>query len=209
MKISEGIKIKGKEAEIPDCGRNDLPQFFKEMGFKVGAEIGVARGQFSEIIAKEGLKLYCVDPYMAYDEYDAPDVQERLDKEYEEAKERLSKYDCSIIRKKSMDAVKDFEDGSLDFVYIDGHHAFTFVANDIHEWSKKVRVGGVIAGHDFVTPVTKIGPYVCHVKHVVRAYTEAYGIKDWYVLGRKHFPKSTTETRDRWRSWMWIKTNAN
>ena len=62
MKIIDGIKLKGRPAEIPDCGRDDLPQFFVEMGYKVGAEIGVQEGIYAEEICKAGLKLYAVDP---------------------------------------------------------------------------------------------------------------------------------------------------
>jgi hypothetical protein len=205
MKIIEGIQKKGREVEIPDCGREDLPEFFNEMGYKVGAEIGVATGFFSEILAKGGFKLYSVDPYLSYPGYDNRRVQERLDKELEEATERLKPYNCEIVRKMSMDAVKDFEDESLDFVYIDGHHELKHVIDDICEWSKKVRKGGVVSGHDFVRTSVKQGPYVCHVKQAVRAYTDAYDIYDWYVLGSKHFPKGVEEKRDRWRSWMFFR----
>ena len=204
-KILEAIKIlKGEECEIPNVGRDDLPEFFKEMGFKVGVEIGVAKGEYTETLCKAGLKVYGVDPYLSYPGYDNPGVQDRLDKEYEEAKQRLAPYDCEIIRKKSVDAAEDFEDGSIDFVYIDGHHEFKFVAEDIWFWSKKVKKGGVISGHDFVNSSVKTGPYVCHVKQVVRGYTNAHQIRNWYVLGRHHFPDDIEELRDKWRSWMWI-----
>ena len=56
MQILDGLKLKGTPAEIPDCGRDDLPQFFVEMGYKVGAEIGVLRGEYSEKLCKAGLK---------------------------------------------------------------------------------------------------------------------------------------------------------
>lgn len=204
-KILEGIKKqKGQEQDILDVGRDDLPEFFKEMGYKVGVEIGVAKGEFTEKFCQAGLKMYAVDPWLEYPGYDSKGVQARLDKEYEETKERLAPYDCTIIRKKSVEAAQDFEDESIDFVYIDGHHAFKFVAEDIYEWSRKVKKGGCISGHDFVHSTVKTGPYVCHVKHVVRAYTAAYRINDWYVLGRKNFAPEG-EIRDRWRSFLWIK----
>jgi len=66
MKLIDGIKLKGKPAEIPDCTRDDLPQFFVDMGFKVGAEIGVARGKYSEKFCKVGLKLYSIDPWLMH-----------------------------------------------------------------------------------------------------------------------------------------------
>ncbi len=69
MKIIDGIKLKGLPAEIPDCGRDDLPQFFVDMGFKVGAEIGVLRGEFTEKLCQAGLKVYAVDPWKNYLDY--------------------------------------------------------------------------------------------------------------------------------------------
>lgn len=205
-KLYDAVRtLKGREVDIPDVGRDDLPEFFKEMGYKVGAEIGVAQGAFSETLCKGGLTLFSVDPYIDYPDYHTPDNQARLDKEYDEARDRLSKYpNCTLIRKTSVEAAQGFENNSLDFVYLDGHHAFKFITEDLHEWSKKVRRGGCISGHDFVHSAVKDGPFVCHVKHVVRAWTDAHGIKNWYVLGNKHFVDGK-EKRDRWRSWLWIK----
>lgn len=206
-KISEALKtLKGPETEIIGVGRNDLPGFFKEQGYRTGVEIGVAKGNYSEILSEVGLKIYGVDPYIEYPDYSRPQIQRRLDAEFAEAKERLSRFpDYTFVRKTSMEAVKDFEDESLDFVYIDGHHSFKFVVEDIYEWSKKVRKGGCISGHDYVYSAVTQGPYVCHVKYVLPAYTRAFGIDNWYILGRGHFPKDPNETRDRWRSWMFIK----
>lgn len=101
-----------------------------------------------------------------------------------------------------MEAAQDFADRSLDFVYIDGNHQFQYVAWDIAEWSKKVKVGGIISGHDYIytNPRTKAG--ICHVIYVVNAYTQAYKIDNWYLLGRYKVQKG--EKRDRFRSWMWV-----
>ena len=190
----------GWQVEIPDCGREDLPEFFKEMGFKVGAEIGVERGKFIEILCRDGLKLYAIDPWMAYDDLKVKNSQKKHDAFYEEAKERLAPYDCTIIRKTSMEAVKDFEDGSLDFVYIDGNHSFKYVVEDIWEWSKKVKKGGVISGHDYLHLGRE--PHMLDVKYVLDAYTKACRLPKWYVLGRRSPPSG--EKRDGERSWFWI-----
>ncbi len=207
MKILDGIKLKGRGVEIPDCSRDDLPEFFVEMGFRVGAEIGVYKGEFSEKLCKAGLKIYGIDPWAVYDEYDL-NPQARQDFLYGHAQRILAAYpDCTLIRKTSMEAVKDFEDESLDFVYIDGHHGFKYVSEDIWEWSKKVKKGGIISGHDYgdyLAPATS-DPNITHVRHVVDAYAAALKIKNWYVLGCRN-KKIRGEKRDKWRSWMWIKT---
>lgn len=203
MKIKDGLKLKGAPAEIPDCSRNDLPEFFKEMGFKVGAEIGVDKGQFSEVIAKSGLKLYAIDPWRSYDDYKETQGQERLDFLYEHTKRVLSPYpNATIIRKTSMDALEDFDDHSLDFVYIDGNHQLQYVIQDLVGWAKKVKIGGVISGHDYIytNPRTQAG--ICHVIPALDAYTRAYRVDNWYLLGRKHAGPS--EKRDKFRSFMFL-----
>src|SRR3990167_4601930 len=100
MRIIDGLKLKGRPVEIPDCSRDDLPEFFVEMGFKAGAEIGVDKGEFSEKFAKAGLSLYAIDPWLSYGDYTDSRGQQRLDFLYEHTKRILSPYpECKIIRK--------------------------------------------------------------------------------------------------------------
>jgi SAM-dependent methyltransferase len=206
MKIIDALKMEGKPFDIPDADREDLPEFFKQMGYKVGVEIGVDRGYYSMVLAKAGLKVYGVDPWRYYSDYPHPGKQKRLDEIYEGAKRRLSKYpDYTIIRKTSMEAVSDFKNDSIDFVYIDGHHGFKYVAEDIWDWSQKVRPGGVISGHDYArgTHEDLRDPFVLHVKYVVDAYAYVMKIPNWYLVGRNE--RRPDEKRDRFRSWFWIK----
>lgn len=185
MKIIDGLKLDGWQVEIPGCGRNDFPEFFRDMGYKVGAEIGVRKGEYSEILCKGGMKVYSIDPW------------QNKQRGFEQiARDRLEQYDnCTIIKKLSMDALADFEDESLDFVYIDANHNFRFVAEDIYEWPKKVKKGGVVAGHDYTTLG---GPGLYDVKFIIDAYTRCMQIPKWYVLGKDR-------EVDKYRSWFWIK----
>jgi len=193
MKLIDGLKLKGRRAEIPDCSRDDLPQFFVEMGFKVGAEIGVYKGEFSEKLCNAGLTLYAIDPW------------EKQESRYEHTKEVLASLpNCTIIRKTSMEAVDSFKDGSLDFVYIDANHEFRYIAEDLAEWSKKVRKGGIVSGDDYFYHKSGTHTDYWHVAFVLDAYTGAYGIRNLYLLGRKH--PLAGEKRDRWRSWMFVKS---
>lgn len=97
-----------------------------------------------------------------------------------------------------MEAVKQFEDESLDFVYIDADHSFITSANDVYEWSKKVRKGGIVSGHDYI----KMDHI--HVQTMLDAYTQAYKIRPWFVLGREE-KAYEEEIRDDSRSWMFVK----
>lgn len=202
--LMKALTQTGSPYEIPDCSRDDLPQFFLEMGFKVGAEIGVYKGEFSEKFAKAGLKLYAIDPWRIYKDYDNPRGQSRLDFQYEHTKRVLSPYpQCEIIRKTSMEAADDFEDESLDFVYIDGNHEFRYIAEDLFEWTKKVKKGGIVAGHDYFFNKTGTGEQMWHVAYVLKAYIASFGVQNWYLLGREEAVPG--EKRDKWRSWMFVK----
>ena len=56
-----------------------------------------------------------------------------------------------MIRSTSKIAASLFIDGSLDFVYIDANHAYDFVKEDIDLWYPKVKKGGYILGHDYLS----------------------------------------------------------
>ncbi len=145
--------------------RIELARYFNQLGFQVGAEIGVAQGINAERFCKEipGLTLYCVDPW----------ERERGERSYQKAKIRLQRFDPIFIRKTSMEAVKGFADESLDFVFIDADHHFDFVMEDIIQWSKKVRSRGIVSGHDYYQFKSgKTG-----VVEAVDAYVKAHGIK--------------------------------
>ncbi len=148
--------------------RTDLARYFNKLGFKIGAEIGVDTGIYSEILCKEipGLKLYGIDVW----ELNAVNSRERRLNKYKEAQKRLLPYDVTLIKKLSLDAVNDFDNNSLDFVYIDACHFFDDVMQDIINWTKRVRKGGIVAGHDYNPNVSR--PVV---EIAVKAYVQCHG----------------------------------
>jgi hypothetical protein len=174
-------------------GRDELPSLFAELGYKVGAEIGVERGAYSEVICQAGLKLYAIDAWTAYKGYREHVSQSKLDGFFEQTREKMRSYDCQLIRCFSIDALKLIPDESLDFVYIDAAHDFQHVANDIAGWSKKVRKGGIVSGHDFSRNKNK--NYICQVKDVVQAWAYSHDITPWFITrGDRRSP-----------SWFWVK----
>jgi hypothetical protein len=203
MKLIEAIKEKGRPFTIPDCGRDSLPDFFKELGFKVGAEIGTYRGEFAEKFCKEGLKLYAIDPWMGYEGAGRTEQkQDKQDLNYEEAKKVLAPYpDCLLIRETSREALKLIPDGSLDFVYLDGDHRFQYIAEDLVEWSKKVRTGGIVSGHDYFNTDPWANNVQCQVGAVVDAFVKSFGIETFYVFK----PLIEKSKGDSTPSWFYIK----
>lgn len=204
MKLIDGLKLKGKQVEIPDCSRDDLPQLFVDLGFKTGAEIGVDRGEFSQKFCQAGLTLYAIDPWQAYAEYVDPSDQKRLDSRYQQTQDLLAKYPtCTILRKTSMEALADFADASLDFVYLDGNHQLKYVIDDLCGWFTKVHSGGILCGHDYIYTTGRTPAATCHVIYALNAFVASYKIRNWYLIGRAE--RLPNEQRDRFRSWMFVK----
>ena len=121
--------------------RIELAKHFAALGFTTGAEIGVCHGRYSEILCRTNpkLKLLAVDDWR----------RNRTHRSYAIAYRRLANLNVTIDRRSSMDAVGDVADESLDFVFIDADHKYISVCNDIREWAKKVRIGGIVSGHDY------------------------------------------------------------
>jgi hypothetical protein len=59
----------------------------------------------------------------------------------------------NVIRDDSRAAAAQFDNESVDFLYVDASHSYEGVLGDLIAWYPKVKVGGVIAGDDwcFVT----------------------------------------------------------
>jgi len=212
MKLIDAVNNKkGNPYYIPGCTRDELPELFKELGFKTGAEIGVSLGVNLELYCKAGFKMYGIDPYVNYkSEYYRPInalskkgiITTSFDDVYDIAVKTLSPYpNCTLIRKMSMDAINDFPERSLDFVYIDGNHKYGHVAMDLMEWAGKVRKGGILAGHDYYDRLGSrqnrfVGP-------AVDGFMKSYDVVNWYILGRK-YPEEG-ELAERVLSYMFIK----
>jgi len=55
----------------------------------------------------------------------------------------------NATRGDSSETAKNYADGSVDFVFIDGDHSYEGCSRDIRAWLPKVKNGGVLAGHDY------------------------------------------------------------
>jgi predicted O-methyltransferase YrrM len=75
------------------------------------------------------------------------------------------------MKMKSVDAAKKFDDESVDIVFIDADHSYEGVMEDIKAWLPKVKVGGILSGHDYFE------------WGVFNAVTESLGIKNIFTGG--------------------------
>ena len=168
--------------EIPNVSRLDLIKWVRMLDFKVGAELGVAYAEYSKDICDINfqMKLYGIDSWAPYKGYKDFTKQSTFSRMEEEARHRMKVYiqrDRYEIRKGfSMDVVSQFEDNFFDFLYIDANHQDPWVTQDINAWSKKVRSGGIVAGHDYVK-VKRVNGDEFAVKEAIQKYTKENNIK--------------------------------
>lgn len=188
--------------KIKNKNRTDMAIMFGELGFKRGAEIGVRTGKYSEILCTHvtGLeKLYSIDPWdLVFEDPSSKDYLRQFgpdvfNKYFRMATRRLRKYPiCEMIRKTSLEAVRNFEYGSLDFVYIDGSHTFDYVMIDIIEWARRVRKGGIISGDDYkshrygdvITPVnTYVEAHKIEILNIMQPKEgDDYPVPNWWFV---------------------------
>lgn len=161
-------------------------------------EIGVWRGEFSfQVISiLKPANFYAVDPYEIFEGMvSAPGAefrnQESLNTLYEQVNKKIVAKGHSVIRKKSLDAVNDFENESLDYVYIDGDHTYEGCLADIIAWWPKVKSGGILAGDDYDISKTGLG-FDFGVIEAVSEFAEKNNLK-------KHIHKMRTT------QWYYVK----
>lgn len=136
--------------------RNKLPQFLNNLGLiSKGVEVGTFKGEFSKLILNGwNGKLYMVDVWRALndEEYnDSSNHKNHIDA-YSETIKNVEGFEdrAFMLRMSSKEASELFDDGSLDFVNIDANHKYQFVKEDIEYWYLKVKVGGLVMGHDYI-----------------------------------------------------------
>lgn len=132
---------------INNLTRYDLAALFSG----TGVEVGVEKAFFSRTICtlNPGIKLYGVDCWRKQ-KYGRKRYTKKMGDEFrEKAIRRMKDYNWTPIVKLSVEAAKDFEDESLDFVYIDAAHDYHNVSSDLKAWWPKVKPGGIVSGHDY------------------------------------------------------------
>lgn len=147
----------------------------------IGAEIGTFEGENAlNMLSHLSIKhLFLIDSYIEYNEYDHT-LGKDVSNAFDICQKRLFKFNEKItfIKKKSSDAIDNIPD-NLDFVYIDGNHAYKYVKSDINLYYPKVKKGGVIGGHDIQSN---------DVQRAVTEFSEQNNLKvykkypDWWII---------------------------
>ena len=138
--------------------------------FKTFAEVGVWKGHSISYLAsklkeREGVQLYAIDLWDETYKYDGvnhgtTELKEQKKFLYEIYQTNIERAGVREIIKDykdySWDAARNFEDESLDFVFIDAGHDYDEVKKDIEAWLPKVKPNGIISGHDYYNTHTEV-----------------------------------------------------
>jgi hypothetical protein len=149
-----------------------IRKLLQDAGPIVCAEVGVFEGDLTEYLLSTCSNIrmiYCVDTWIEYPEYisSSPKYHNRSsdfyrrnikenninwDRVYTNFVNRTKRFRDRVIilRKDSLEASECFEDDFFDFVFIDANHGYEYIAGDIFGWTRKVKNGGIVAGHDYV-----------------------------------------------------------
>lgn len=130
----------------------------------VGAEVGVFTGEMSRrLLQRADLTLYMVDSWRQH----APDsayaktgdyhakLSEQQQEEYYQHTKKITGFAgerAHVVRSDSVRAAGDIADASLDFVFLDADHTYEGIKKDLSAWSKKVKSGRILGGHDYAHP---------------------------------------------------------
>ena len=159
------------------------------------AEIGVGAGS-NALDMLEGLniaQLCLVDPYVPYTDDGSPVIEETreeqqasLNASYDALVVSMEPHMANVVINKTASPVAaiDYADASFDYVYIDGCHFVDQVASDIAAWWSKVKVGGVLAGHDYESypgVATAVDAFVA-ANGLTLTTSSHGGNVDWYVI---------------------------
>jgi hypothetical protein len=127
-------------------------------------EVGAWKGKSTAYMAEEikrrlvNVTFFAVDtwkgmPFGGLDDEVAREYDGDLFPTFEKNMSRAGVIDyVQPIQGASVEAAKLFDNGSVDFIFIDGDHTTEAVTADLHAWLPKLRADGVIAGHDIDMP---------------------------------------------------------
>lgn len=155
--------------------RIDLARMFEG----VGAELGVAAGEYSAaILANPKVTLlYSIDRWS--DHHD--------DAEFEKAKTTLAGFGdrSAIVRATFHEAAAAFPANHFDFLYFDGYahngqeHGQTF-----GDWFDKLKPGGILSGHDYCDqyPATVLEVDWLALKYGLKIQVTDDEPRSWYAV---------------------------
>lgn len=135
---------------------------------EIGSWIGQSAVFMAENIRRKNLnvKFYTIDFFDTMPMKDASyEVKTEIAREkkifetYLENTAHVKDYIITIIGD-SKEVYKQFENESIDYLFIDGDHTHEGFAIDIKLWYPKVKWGGIVSGHDYIWGGNGVKPII-------------------------------------------------
>lgn len=185
--------------------RKNLYTLFAELGFKTGAEIGVFRARNAREMFRQipDLKLYGIEAFADQPTSTRHKTVPRYERNKSAMESRMNGRNFILIEKFSEEAVQDIPYASLDFVYIDGDHSYDYAMLDIILWARRVRPGGIVSGHDYISPGEYRHKFDINVKDAVDNYVGIHHISPLYITDKT----IAVNKSDKCPSWWFVKND--
>ena len=140
------------ELNITLKSRLHFPELINLLNYRTALEVGVYEGKYATHL----LEMCPQISITLVDAWDGAGVSNSYDTEAVYSKvlgiqEKYGTRRVRIVREQSPEASLNSQiaNQQFDFIYIDADHSYDAVVKDIHAWWPKVRIGGVLAGHDY------------------------------------------------------------
>lgn len=154
------------------------------------AEIGVEYGGYTDTYFSNSYEIHLIDMWVTEgNDYYFSRRKGQVEHGYNKVLEKYSDKDnVKIIKMKSDEAYKLYDDEYFDWIYIDADHSYEAVKNDILNWLPKLKKGGLISGHDYDPSISDLNYEKYGVEKAVREIfenkfhvTNEENYKSWYV----------------------------
>ena len=153
--------------------REELLKILPQNG--VVAELGVDEGDFSELIQSINNpdRLHLID-YWGSERYS----QTKRDKVEKRFQTKVADKTVEINLGFSTTVVEQFKDNYFDWIYIDTDHSYKTTIKELELYSKKVKIDGIISGHDYI-----LGNWNGVVRYgVIEAVYEFCAKNNWEII---------------------------
>jgi predicted O-methyltransferase YrrM len=145
-----------------------LENFMREQNYRTFVEVGCREGRTTGHILKTvpDSRVIAIDPWIAnpapkngdstredYEKWDFAEIKQKFWENVGDSRKRCAMYQCTSEQAHDKVFVSGVDFGppveQADIVFIDALHDYESVKSDIRMWWPRVRIGGMLAGHDF------------------------------------------------------------